>query len=650
MLDEKKENVSEEKLAENLDANKTQDEAAKPEEKEEQVIVKPEEETESSSKDDEFSAHNDIHEDDNDEDDDDESEDDETTKKSIYEDLSLDKLVAELQHLLKGADILSIRNKVERIRSSFNQKFQQELKTKKEEFIASGGNALDFHYSSNVKSTFNDLFFEYKTKRELHYKKLEEEQKENLQKRLVLIDKLKDLIDNAEPSTMYNQFKELQEKWRAIGKIPRSKYNDTWRTYHHHVERFYDLLHLSNDFRDLDFKHNYEEKLKLVERAEELAKSEDLPKAFKELQVLHKMWKEDIGPVAREHREEIWNRFSNATKKIHEKRHQLQEQLEVLYVENAAKKREVISKIYDLVEGEVIDSHKVWQQKIKTLEKLRNDFFNLGKVPRADNENIWKEFKEATRKFNREKNAFYKKIKKDQQLNLEKKNALVEKAEAYKDSENWDEATEVMKQIQAEWKTIGHVPRKFSDKIWKRFKDACNHYFNRLHNEQDEENKEHIEAFNKKKDLLANLKSQADDNKSLSLEVINSYVNDWNKIGRLPRNMNHLEVKFYKTLETLYGKLDIGQKEITMLKFKNIIDNYLASKNYRKIDNEQLFVRKKIDELTREIQQLENNISFISNAEDDNPILKNVHDNIDSYNEQLDIWKTKLDYLVNLEY
>ncbi len=569
-------------------------------------------------------------------------------EKTDYNKLDLEQLVKEFQKLLKQGTIQNIKNDIENIKLSFNQKFGELLKEKKEAFLAEGGNEIDFYYSSPIKSVYNDLLFEFKTKRQNHYKQIEEEQKENLAKRLTLIEELKYLIDNAEPSTMYNQFRGLQDKWRNIGNIPRTKYNDTWRTYHHHVERFYDLLHLSNDLRDLDFKHNLEEKLKLVEKAEKLAEDTDLNKAFKELQVLHKLWKEDIGPVDREHRENIWERFSNATKKIHEKRHELQKTLESKYEDNIVIKREVIDKISNLITDK-IDSHRVWQQKIKELEALRQEFFKIGRVPRAMNDKIWSEFKDTTRNFNKIKNVFYKSIKSGQQENLNKKNALVEKAEALKESDDWDTTTDLMKQIQAEWKTIGHVPRKFSDKIWKRFKDACNYYFDRLHGVQDEDNKEQVEAFTKKKELLENLKSQSN-NDDLTLEVINSYVDDWHKFGSLPSNMRHIDVKFNKTLNALYTKLNLDEKEISMLKFKNIINNYLSHNNLRKIDSEQLFVRKKVDETTREIQQLENNISFISNASDDNPLLKNVRDNIEKQNKQLDIWKTKLGYITSLDY
>jgi hypothetical protein len=569
--------------------------------------------------------------------------------KTNYDSLSLEKLLDELQNLVKNKSIPESKNKIEKIKESFNIKFSELLAKKKESFIEDGGNEIDFRYSNPIKSTFKDLLFEFKTKRQQYYKSLEQEQKENLVKRLDLIDDLKKLIDNAEPSTMYNQYKTLNEKWRSIGNIPRAKYNDTWRTYHHHVERFYDLLNLSNDLRELDFKHNLEEKLKLVERAEELVIVEDLNMAFKELQTLHKRWKEDVGPVDRENREVIWDRFSNATKKIHERRRESEKLLESSFKENIVKKRTVIDKIVN-INIDNINSHKIWQLKIKELEALRNEFFSIGRAPRTENDKLWDEFKKATRNFNKAKNIFYKSVKSDQQENLNKKNKLIERAEDLKNSDDWDSTTNIMKQIQAEWKTIGHVPRKYSDKIWKQFKSACNYYFDRLHDVQDESNKEQIVAFDKKKELLENLKSQINSDEVISLDLINSYIDDWNKLGVLPKNMLHIESKFNKIVNNLYAKLDLGNKEIAMLKFKNIISNYLAHNYLHKIDNEQLFIRKKIDENNKEIQQLENNISFISNVEDDNPLLLNVKETIQGYKDKLDIWKAKLNYLTNLNY
>jgi hypothetical protein len=414
------------------------------------------------------------------------------------------------------------------------------------------------------------------------------------------------------------------------------------------VERFYDLLHLNNDFRDLDFKHNLEEKLRLVETAEKLAENEDVNHAFKELQVLHRLWKEEIGPVAREHREEIWNRFSEATKKIHEKRHALQDLLEEKYKANVDLKLDVIERIKAL-ELDKIDTHKLWQEQIRKLEKLRDEFFAIGKIPSSKNEEVWQKFRTATKEFNAAKNKFYKSLKKDQSENLRKKLELVEKAESLKDSEEWEEATEVFKKIQAEWKTIGHVPRKESDRIWKQFKEACNHYFDRLHKKKSNITKDQSQVIDSKKDLLEELKSFLD-SKELTLEKLDEHISKWRELGAVPAKLRHLESKFGKLLDTGYKKLGLDKEEAEFMKFKNMVDSYAESNNRRKLDSEQLFVRKKVDEITREIKQLENNISFISNASEDNPLVKNVYQNIEDYKQDLEGWKRKLDYLSRLEY
>ena len=561
----------------------------------------------------------------------------------------LDEVVVAIQNLLEKFPIQEVKNQIENLKTDFNKKFKSFITEKKEEFIKEGGDEIDFKYTSVVKNKFNDLVFEFKKKRKQFYKDLEREQKENLETKLQLIDKLKELIDTAEPSTMYKNFQALQDEWRKVGQIPHTKYNDVWRTYHHHVERFYDLLHLNNDFRDLDFKHNLEEKTKLVEKAETLAEHKDVNHAFKELQILHRLWKEDIGPVARDLRDEVWERFSSATKKIHQKRHEFQDKLDAKLVENIDVKLAIIEKIKS-IKIEDITSHKLWQENIKSLEKFRDEFFSAGRVPKSKNEEIWQLFKDATKNFNKAKNSFYKSIKSDQVENLKKKILLVDQAESLKDSDEWDLTTEVYKKIQAEWKKIGHVPRRDSDKIWKKFKDACNHYFDRLHERQDGADKEKTETFIKKKDLLAQFKDQVEKLESLTLELVDEYIKDWRALGRVPMKMRHIDSKFNKALEVAYKKLNIDKDEAMFLKFKNNMDSYVEQNDSRKIDSEQLFIRRKIDEVTKEIKQLENNISFISNASEDNPLIKNVYKNIEKYHKDVEIWKKKLNYIKQLDY
>ena len=444
---------------------------------------------------------------------------------------------------------------------------------------------------------------------------------------------------------MYKEFRKIQDRWKKIGAVPKARYNDTWKIYHHHVERFYDLLHLSNDLRDLDFKHNLEEKLKLIEQAEALSAEEDVNVAAKELQKLHKAWKEDIGPVAREMREEVWQKFSDATKKIHDKRHDFFKQMRSKFQDIVDKKMNVIQRL-DAYDTSNNKTHNDWQQSIKVVEALRQEYFDAGKLPFSKSESIWQKFKNATKKFNSKKNAFYKGEKDVQQDNLKKKIALVEIAESLKDSEDWETTTNTMKKIQSDWKKIGHVPRKFSDDIWKRFKTACNHYFDRLNNRRNTVSEEEQAVVDAKKEFLDNLKKE----KVTTKEAVLSLMDVWKNLGRTPRKMRYLEERFSKEVDTMLNKLSLSDIDKSMLKFTSTVDGYLANEDIRKLDSEQQFVRKKIDEVNREIQQLENNLGFFSNADDNNPLLKNVNANIEQYKKDLQIWEQKLNYLKNLDY
>ena len=562
-----------------------------------------------------------------------------------YDSLTLEELTEALENLLDTQKIQHIKSSVEAIKSAFNTKFGSLLAEKKSIFLAEGGNTIDFQYSSPVKSKYNKLLSEYKKQKDIYYSNLEKQLKDNLEKRAQVIEDLKTLIETADTKTMYKQFRDLQNIWRSIGPVPKTKYNDTWKIYHHHVERFYDLLHLSNDFRDLDFKNNLEEKLKLIEKAEFLAEMQDVNAAFKELQDLHKIWKEDIGPVAREMRDDVWNKFSAATKFIHDKRHDHFKSMKSKYAEIIDAKMLVIAEIlsYDSSKNK---THNDWQKSIKDIEALRKKYFDAGKLPYSKSESIWKKFKEATKQFNQQKNKFYKQEKSTQQKNLQAKLDLIKIAESIKDSEDWETTTNTFKKIQSDWKKIGHVPRKFSDDIWNKFKTSCNYYFDRYHNQKNALSDDQKEIIAQKTTFLENLKVDDFSTK----DTVTHLMNIWNEFGSTPRGSKAVDVKFNKFIDNVLSKLSLDKSEIVLLKFKNIINGYLANNDTRKLDSELIFIRKKIDESVREIQQLENNLSFFSNATDDNPMVKSVHKNIDTYKKGLKIWKAKLTYLRSIEY
>ena len=559
-----------------------------------------------------------------------------------YHSMEMEALVDELEKLVSREKIQAIKTHVDNIKSEFDLKFQELLEEKKEEFLENGGNEIDFHYASPLKKRFNEVYSDYKSKRTDYYKNLEKRLKENLQKRLDIIEELKGLINVEENiNETYKHFKEIQDRWRNAGPIPRMNYNDVWRTYHHHVEIFYDFLDLNRDLRDLDFKHNLEEKEKLITRAEALTGEEDINKAFRELQILHKIWKEDIGPVDREHREDVWDRFSAATKVIHKRRQQFFRNQEEVYEANLKVKEDIIARI-NAIAGNPVTSHNLWQKQIKEIESLREQFFKAGKVPYKVNEQTWAGFKEAVRKFNRNKNTYYKNLKKEQHRNLEKKLELVALAESLKDSDDWDETTPVMKKIQTDWKKIGHVPRKHSDKVWADFKAACNQYFDRLHARKNKDFENEMEAFEKKKAFMEEIKTfELTGDSKKDLEMVKSFIENWKSFGRVPFNKKSIEGKFNKVLDALFRKMDIDKKEAELIKYDNKLQALADADNDNLLRNEKIFIRKKIDEVKNEIRQLENNLQFI-NADDNNPIIKEVKRNIQAHKDDLAIWKAKL--------
>ncbi len=568
-----------------------------------------------------------------------------------YHSMSLENLVGELQRLVKNEKVQAIGKHVSSIKYEFDQKFQEFLEHKKEEFVAKGGNEIDFRYNSVAKRQFNEVYSDYREKRDHYYKQLEQSLKDNLQKRLDIIEELKGLIDIEEDiNTTYNNFKDLQHRWKNAGPIPRTNYNDVWRTYHHHMEIFYDFLHLNRELRDLDFKHNLEEKQKLVEKAEALVNEPDLGKAFRELQTLHKIWKEDIGPVAKEHREEIWDRFSNATKAMHHRRQEHFQELEKVYEVNLVKKQEIIASIAKIAEN-VADNHRGIQKQIKEVEELRESFFKAGKVPQKVNEDTWSQFKDAVRQFNRNKNAFYKNQKKDQQQNLERKKELLELAVSLKDNDDWASTTPEMKRIQSEWKKIGHVPRKYSDKIWNEFKNACNHYFDRLHSEQNEAHKEEFENFKNKNACLERLKKfQLSGDKKKDLEELKGFLAEWKQFGRIPYNKKHINSKFNKIMDALFKKMGISRQESDLLRYGNKVQELAKTEDNHAIGNERVFIKRKMNEIKADIRQLENNLQFFSGDSEDNPLVKQVVDNLNKQKDALQTWKEKLKKLNILEH
>ena len=586
-----------------------------------------------------------------------ESEDDSIKEKHEipvldYDAMSMEALTDELEKLVNNEKVMAIKDHVEGIRKAFSDKYHHFIDEKKEEFLAQNNEeGLDFEYHFPLKNKFDGIYNAYKASKAKHFKQLQNNLEQNFAVRESLIDELKNLIDSGDTSIsdMFKKVNDIRERWKNAGAIPRDKYNILWNNYHFHMERFYDIMHLDKEARDLDLKNNLEQKQAIIAKAKELLNEADVMKAFRELQLLHRVWKEEIGPVDREHREAIWNEFSEITKQMHDKREGLYAEARAKESDNLAVKNEIISQIIALG-NEKIDSHSGWQAQIQKMEALREAFFKAGKVPAEVTEETWANFKNAVRSFNANKNVFYKDIKHEQNENLNKKLALVEKAKSLQDSTDFAATTPIMKKIQDDWKKIGHVPRKYSDSVWKDFKDACNAYFDRMHEARNAETSEEVEAFEKKKAFLEELKSfTLTGEHKADLDAIKAHIATWKTFGKVPFNRRHIEGKFNKILDALFEKLSMSKKDTEMMRFNNRLEQLAEGDDRRALEQEQFFIRKKIDEVQSEIFQLENNIQFISSSsKGENPFIKEVQKNIERHKDDLKLWKEKLQQIKNM--
>lgn len=566
------------------------------------------------------------------------------------ESLSMDELVETLKKLMQNHKPILIKDEAEEIRKNFYDKYNDWIESKKELFFHENPDAeeQDFQSDYPIKHSFEEVYNNYKSARQNQYKSIEKQLKDNLKSREEIIEELKALIDN---TSNYNaalkDIQDIRERWKNAGAIPRDKYNIVWNDFHFHMERFYDQLHLDREARDLDFKHNLEQKQKLIEQAENLLNETNIPQAFRELQLLHRIWKEETGPVDREIREEIWQKFSDITKQLHDKKDAYYEQYREREKENLAQKLSIIDEI-ERLDYSQNKLHSHWQKSIKAINTLREKFFGIGRVPQENNQEVWDKFKSVTRNFNKQKNEFYKNIKKEQHENLFKKQALIDKARELKDSDDFERVTPMMIQIQEDWKKIGHVPRKNSDEIWKEFKETCNAYFDRYHSIKNKAMGEEMDNFNKKKDYLEELKSfEMTGDHNADLDAIKQHIAHWKSLGKVPHTRRHIEGKFNRMLDTFFDKLSMGKKEGELVKFTNRVANMMEEKDQRRIQKEFTFLQRKVDEVQSDIMQLENNMMFISGADKNNPLMKEINKNIERHKEELKLWKEKLEYLKN---
>ena len=554
-----------------------------------------------------------------------------------YDDLNLEQLLKTLDKKVSSGKIHHHKRDVEALSKQIEPKLSQIFENKKEDFINAGGELKDFDAKIPEKTIYNELIRRYKSERARYYQELEKSFQNNLVIRKNLIEELKGLIGIDQPiSETYKQFKNLQSRWRESGHVPRAEANNIWKTYHHHVGIFYDFLHLNREFRELDFKYNYEEKLKIIEQAEALSKMDNIQKAFRDLQELHKRWKDELGPIAKEHGETLWERFSEATKVIHEKRQFFQKNQTEVYRANYEKKKTIISQMQQLAEVE-IKTHNEMQKMIRDMESLRTSFFECGHVSRSDNAEIWAMFKDVMRLFSKKRNTFYKSLKKEYSENFKQRMELVKQVEAFLQTEDFAATTPKVIALQRKWKEMGAVSRKQNDKAWKLFRKACNDYFALLDERKNKFSEVEQQAFEEKDELLKKLQSK----EGLDRTSIDHLIEEWTKIGSVGRKTNQINSEFVAAIENSLKQL--GEDKESIASFKYELKIKLMGDRTELIQKERSQIKQRLDKAKQEYIQLETNMEFFAKSSSENPVVNKVMKDLEKQKKIIDGLQQKLD-------
>jgi hypothetical protein len=558
-------------------------------------------------------------EEDDEEDEDHESDEDLSEK---YKTLAKEELVEALEALVLHDDINYIRKHIGLIKVAFRNHIKEQSLTDYEKNISkaetetgSGSEELP-EVVDELVVRFDKAFGIYKQKKYVYDQALEKQKHDNLKEKEAILEELRQLIESEEElKKTYDVFKELQEKWREIGPVPQSANNTLWNNYHFLVEKFFDKVKINKELRDLDLKRNLEAKTELCEKAEELLLETSVNKSFQKLQKLHEAWKE-TGPVPKDKKDEIWDRFKAASDALNEHRQKYYDELREEQNKNYAAKIVLCEKAEQLSE-ETLKSPKEWQANTDKINELFKVWKTIGFAPKKVNDEVWVRFRTALDTFFKHKKEFFQTYKDEQSENYNQKVNLCLQAEALKDSEDWKRTTDELIALQQEWKKIGPVPRKFSDKIWKRFRAACDEFFNRKSEYFSNIGEKQDENYRKKKELIEKIKKHpySKDNTD-NLNILKEFQREWMEIGHVPiKQKDAIQNEFRKTINDQFDKLNISRKAKSTIGFKNKIENLKNSPHADNIINkERAFLLNKINALQNDIKLWENNIGFFASS------------------------------------
>ncbi len=567
-----------------------------------------------------------------------------------YSQMDREGLMAALEELMNEA-VQQIKGRAQAIRTRFNELNRDVQKAAFEAFLADGGNKDDYQaQNDSLAEQFYALYDRYRARRQQYLEELEAQKKKNLEAKQALIDELRTLVDSEEEQvrTSLDRFNDIQERWKAIGDVPRESMNDLWQNYHFQIEQFFNKLKINRELRALDQKRNLDQKITLCERAEEFIMEPSVTKAFKGLQDLRAQWKE-IGPVPAEQNEEIWQRFQNAANQIDERRKEYYEQRKEEFDNNLLAKQALVDKAAELT-AEKPQSTRQWNDVTNALDEMLKVWKTIGPVPREVNEEIWAKFKGMIDRHYAEKKEYFSSIRDEQEANYQKKVELCLKAEAIAQREDWKKATEELLQLQQEWKEIGAVSRKYSDKVWQRFRSACDAFFAKKGEFFKERRSSESENLAKKETILGELKTHVFSNdREENLSVIKDFQRRWAEVGFVPMaDKERLGKEFRSEINRIFEQLKISAREAEETAYRERLRN-IGGDAKRFVNNEKQELHDKIDKLRADLNLWENNLGFLASSKQADLLKQEFEKKMQGARQQIALLQAKLRILNETE-
>lgn len=544
---------------------------------------------------------------------------------------------------IAASDEAPVKDEIDLLKTVFYKLHIAEREARLKEYIDGGGNPETYQVVPDQdEETFKAQMAVIREKRAQIMQQQEAEKQANLEKKLEIIEKIKAMATSPdEAGKSYNEFKELQQQWKDIKNVPADKANELWRNYQLYVEQFYDLLKLNSEAREYDFKKNLEMKTKLCEAAEKLADEEDVISAFHQLQELHQQYRE-IGPVAKELREEVWARFKAASTVINKRHQQHFEDLRAKEEENLARKTALCEKVEELGKAENKGAAD-WEKRSKEIIDIQNEWKTIGFAPQKMNVKIFERFRAACDDFFGRKAEYFKALKVTFSENIEKKKALVEKAQALADSTDWKATSDKLIALQKEWKTVGMVPKKLGDQLWQEFLGACNKFFEaRNAAGAGQRNEEHAN-LEKKKGIIEQLKALEENAAEATKEKVQALTEEYNKVGHVPyKEKDKLYEAYHEVLDRIYKELNISTKRRRLNDFKANIKN-VAKRGEEALDNERGRLARRFEQLKQEIQTYENNLGFLNaSSKKGNSLIDEMNRKVQHLRDDLELVRQKI--------